>query len=152
MAGLYFEEFEIGAVMKHAMRRTVTEADNVWYTTATCNPAAIHLDEEYCRTHSEFGQRIVNSGFTLGLMVGLSIGETTLGTTVGNLGFEECRFPRPVFHGDTLRSETEILDKRASKSRPGQGIVTFHHRAYNQHGDLVAECKRPALMLMRPSA
>lgn len=150
MAGLYYDEFEVGQVFTHATRRTVTEADNVWFTTATCNPAAIHLDEDYCRNHTEFGQRIVNSAFTLGLMIGLSVGDTTLGTTVGNLGFEECRFPRPVFHGDTLRSETEVLDKRASKSRPGQGIVTFQHRAYNQKGDLVASCKRPALMMCKP--
>jgi acyl dehydratase len=150
MAGLYYEEFEVGQVFKHSIRRTVTEADNVWFSTATCNPAAIHIDEDYCRNHTEFGQRIVNSAFTLGLVVGLSVGETTLGTTVGNLGFEECRFPVPVFHGDTLRSETEVIDKRPSKSRPGQGIVTFMHRGYNQKGELVAHCKRPALMMGKP--
>lgn len=150
MAGLYYDEFTVGQVFTHSTRRTVTEADNVWFTTATCNPAAIHLDEDYCRNHTEFGQRIVNSAFTLGLMIGLSVGDTTLGTTVGNLGFEECRFPRPVFHGDTLRSETEVLDKRESKSRPGQGIVTFQHRAFNQKGELVATCKRPALMMCKP--
>lgn len=150
MAGLYYEEFEVGQVFRHSIRRTVTEADNVWFSTATCNPAAIHIDEDYCRNHTEFGQRIVNSAFTLGLVVGLSVGETTLGTTVGNLGFEECRFPLPVFHGDTLRSETEVIDKRPSKSRPGQGIVTFMHRGYNQKGELVAHCKRPALMMGKP--
>jgi acyl dehydratase len=150
VAGLYYEEFEVGQVFRHSVRRTVTEADNVWFSTATCNPAAIHIDEDYCRNHTPFGQRIVNSAFTLGLMVGLTVGDTTLGTTVGNLGFEECRFPLPVFHGDTLRSETEVLDKRQSKSRPGQGIVTFLHRAYNQKGELVAHCKRPALMMGRP--
>lgn len=151
MAGLYYDEFEIGQVFKHTTRRTVTEADNVWFSTATCNPAAIHIDEDYCKNHTEFGQRIVNSAFTLGLMIGLSVGDTTLGTTVGNLGFEECRFPRPVFHGDTIWSETEVLAKRESKSRPGQGIVTFQHRAYNQKNELVAECKRPALMMSRPA-
>jgi len=150
MAGLYYEEFEVGQVFKHSIRRTVTEADNVWFSTATCNPAAIHIDEDYCRNHTEFGQRLVNSAFTLGLVVGLSVGETTLGTTVGNLGFEECRFPNPVFHGDTLRSETEVIDKRPSKSRPGQGIVTFMHRGYNQKGDVVMQCKRPALMMGKP--
>lgn len=150
MAGLYYDEFEVGRVFQHATRRTVTEADNVWFTTMTCNPAAIHLDEDYCRNHTEFGQRIVNSAFTLGLMIGLSVGDTTLGTTVGNLGFEDCRFPRPVFHGDTIRSETEVLDMRESKSRPTQGIVTFQHRAYNQKGELVATCKRPALMMRKP--
>jgi acyl dehydratase len=152
MAGLYFDEFSVGQVFKHAMRRTVTEADNVWFSTATCNPAAIHLDEEYCRTESPFGTRIVNSCFTLGLMVGLSVGDTTLGTTIGNLGFEECRFPNPVFHGDTIRVETEVVGKRESQSKPSQGIVTFQHRAFNQKGQLVAECKRPALMKKKPAA
>lgn len=147
MPGLYYDEFAIGQIFKHSVRRTVTEADNVWFSTMTCNPAAIHIDEDYCRTHTEFGQRIVNSAFTLGLMVGLTVGDTTLGTTVGNLGFEEARFPRPVFHGDTIRAETEVLDKRESKSRPGQGIVTFLHKAFNQNGELVAHCKRPALMM-----
>lgn len=152
MAGLYYDEFYVGQVFKHATRRTVTEADNVWFTTATCNPAAIHLDEDYCRNHTEFGTRIVNSAFTLGLMIGLSVGDTTLGTTVGNLGFEECRFPRPVFHGDTIWSETEVLDLRESRSRPDQGIVTFQHRAFNQKGEVVATCKRPALMRKKPLA
>jgi acyl dehydratase len=151
MPGLYFEEFEVGQLFTHAMRRTVTEADNVWYSTATCNPAAIHLDEHYCREHTEFGQRIVNSGFTLGLMIVLAVGDTTLGTTVGNLGMDEVRFPAPVFHGDTIRSETEVLEIRASKSRPQQGIVIFQHRAYNHDGVLVAQCKRSALMMRRPA-
>ncbi len=152
MAGLYYDEFEIGQIFKHAVRRTVTEADNVWFSTMTCNPAAIHIDEDYCRNHTEFGQRIVNSAFTMGLVVGLTVGDTTLGTTAGNLGFEEVRFPRPVFHGDTIRSETEVIDKRASKSRPNQGIVTFMHRGFNQKGELVMHCKRPALMLCKPAA
>lgn len=151
MAGLYFDEFEVGRIFRHEIRRTVTEADNVWFSTATCNPAAIHLDEQYCRDHTEFGQRIVNSGFTFGLMVGLSVGETTLGTTVGNLGMDEVRFPKPVFHGDTIRAETEVLELRESKSRPTQGIVTFHHRAYNQRDELVAQCKRSALMHRKPA-
>lgn len=150
MAGLYFDEFEVGRVFQHEVRRTVTEADNVWFSTATCNPAAIHLDEQYCRDHTEFGQRIVNSGFTFGLMVGLSVGDTTLGTTVSNLGMDEVRFPKPVFHGDTIRAETEVLELRESKSRPTQGIVTFHHRAYNQRDELVAQCKRSALMHKKP--
>src|ERR1700676_849662 len=137
MPGLFFEEFELGQVFKHATRRTVTEADNVTFTTATMNPAAIHLDEDYCRNHTEFGQRIVNSAFTLGLMIGLSVGDTTLGTTVGNLGMDEVRFPKPVFHGDTIRAETEVLEKRASKSRPTQGIVIFMHRATNHRTNLL---------------
>lgn len=150
MKGLYFDEFEIGRVFNHGIRRTVTESDNVWYSTATCNPAALHLDEQYCREHTQFGQRIVNSGFTFGLMIGLSVGETTLGTTVANLGMDEVRFPAPVFHGDTIRAETEVIDLRESRSKPDQGIVTFHHRAYNQDNVLVAQCKRSALMLKAP--
>ncbi|MEQ9152570.1 MAG: MaoC family dehydratase [Parvibaculum sp.] len=149
MAGLYYDELEIGQVFQHGVRRTVTEADNVWFSTVTCNPAAIHIDEEYCRLHTEFGQRIVNSAFTMGLVIGLSVGDTTMGTTVGNLGFEEVRFPKPVFHGDTLRAETEVVAKRESKSRPNQGIVTFVHRGYNQRDELIMHCTRPALMLMK---
>jgi acyl dehydratase len=151
MAGLYFDEFQVGQIFQHEIRRTVTEADNVWFSTSTCNPAAIHLDEHYCREHTEFGQRIVNSGFTLGLMIGLSVGETTLGTTVGNLGMDEVRFPKPVFHGDTIRAETEVIELRESKSRPAQGVITFLHKAFNQNGDLVAHCKRAALMHKRPA-
>ena len=151
MPGLYFDEFEVGRVFRHQIRRTVTEADNVWFSTATCNPAALHLDEQWCKENSEFGQRIVNSGFTLGLMIGLSVGDTTLGTTVGNLGMDDVRFPKPVFHGDTIRAETEVIDKRESRSRPTQGIVTLLHRAYNQHNDLVAHCKRAALMMRKPA-
>jgi acyl dehydratase len=152
MAGLWFEEFAVDQVFKHAIRRTVTEADNTWFSLATCNPAAIHLDEQYCLEHSEFKTRIVNSGFTLGLMIGLSVGDTTLGTTVGNLGLDEVRFPAPVFHGDTIRAETRVIDKRESRSRPNQGIVTFLHTAYNQSNSLVSQCKRAALMLRRPPA
>ncbi len=152
MPGLYFEEFKVGQVFNHAMRRTVTESDNTWFSVATCNPAALHLDEDYCQKHTEFGTRIVNSIFTLGLLIGLSVGDTTLGTTVGNLGMDGVKFPKPVFHGDTIRAETEVKEIRASKSRPGQGIVTFHHRAYNQKGELVAECTRAALMMGRPAA
>lgn len=152
MSGLYFEEFEIGRVFKHQMRRTVTEADNTWYSVATCNPAALHLDEQYCREHSQFGTRIVNSGFTFGLMIGLSVADTTLGTTVANLGMDEVRFPAPVFHGDTIRAETEVLEKRESRSKPDQGIVLLHHRAYNQDNVLVGECKRSALMFRKPAS
>jgi acyl dehydratase len=150
MSGLYFEEFEIGQVFRHRMRRTITEADNVFFSALTHNPAALHLDEEYCRTETEFGQRIVNSAFTLGLMVGITVGDTTLGTTVANLGWDEVRFPKPLFHGDTIRVETEVLSKRPSRSRPGQGIVEFLHRAFNQKGELVAHCRRSGLMLGKP--
>lgn len=149
MPGLWFEEFEVGQTFRHRMRRTVTEADNTWFSVATCNPAALHLDEEYCRTETEFGTRIVNSLFTLGLLVGLSVGDTTLGTTVANLGMTDVTFPNPVFHGDTLRAETEVLAIRESRSRPARGIVTLRHRAYNQKDDLVAECTRAALMMRR---
>jgi acyl dehydratase len=125
--------------------------DNVMFSALTHNPAALHLDEEYCKNHSEFGQRIVNSVFTLGLIVGVSVGDTTLGTTVANLGWDEVRFPKPLFHGDTVRVETEVLELRESKSRPHQGIVIFQHRGYNQHNELVAFCKRSALMIRKPS-
>jgi len=150
MPGLYFEQFEVGETLTHQMRRTVTEADNVWYSTATCNPAAIHLDEQYCKEHTEFGTRIVNSGFTLGLVVGLSVGDTTLGTTVGNLGMDEVRFPSPVFHGDTIRAETEILETRESKSRATQGIVIMRHRGLNQRDEVVCTMKRAALVYREP--
>lgn len=149
MPGLYFEEFSVGRKFSHPIRRTVTEADNVFFTAITHNPAQLHLDEEYAKG-TEFGTRIVNSLFTLGLMIGISVGDTTLGTTVANLGMDEVRFPRPVFHGDTLHVETEVLELRPSKSRPGQGIVTFLHKAINQRGEVVAQCKRSALMLGRP--
>lgn len=150
MPGLYFDELKVGQVFDHALRRTVTEADNIFFSALTHNPALLHLDEEYCRTETEFGRRMVNSAFTLGLMVGISVGDTTLGTAVANLGWDEVRFPLPVFHGDTLRIETEVADLRESKSRPGQGIVTYIHRAYNQHGELVAHCRRTGLQLKRP--
>jgi acyl dehydratase len=150
MPGLYFEEFEVGRKFSHPIRRTVTEADNVFFSALTHNPAALHLDEEYCRTETEFGQRVVNSCFTLGLMVGISVGDTTLGTTVANLGWDEVRFPKPVFHGDTLHIESEVLEIRASASRPNNGIVIFAHRAFNQRGELVASCKRSALMIRKP--
>lgn len=151
MAGLYFEEFRVGQVFRHAMRRTLTEADNVFFSALTHNPAALHLDEEYCRQHTEFGTRVVNSALTLGMMVGISVGDTTLGTTVANLGWDEVRFPRPLFHGDTIRVESEVLELRESKSRPHNGIVIFAHRAFNQKDELVASCKRSALMLRKPA-
>lgn len=150
MAGLYFEDFQVGQVFEHAIRRTITETDNVMFSTMTHNPAALHLDEEYCRNETEFGQRIVNSCLTLSLMVGISVGDTTLGTTVANLGWDEVRFPAPLFHGDTIRVETEVLELRPSKSRPLNGIVIFEHRAFNQDQRLVGVCKRTALMLRKP--
>ncbi|MGP1283998.1 MAG: MaoC family dehydratase [Parasphingopyxis sp.] len=152
MAGKWFDELEMGQTFDHPIRRTITETDNVLFTTMTHNPAQLHLDEEYCRTETEFGTRIVNSCYTLSLMVGISVGDTTLGTAVANLGWDDVRFPKPLFHGDTVRVETEVVGLRESKSRPDQGIVTFEHRAYNQHGDLVASCKRSGLQRKKPAA
>jgi acyl dehydratase len=149
MAGLWFDELTVGQVFQHAIRRTATETDNILFSTMTHNPAQLHLDEEYMRG-TEFGQRLVNSAFTLGLMVGISIGDTTLGTAVANLGWDEVRFPKPVFHGDTIRVVTEVIELRESKSRPDQGIVTFLHRAYNQRDELVASCKRSGLQRKKP--
>ena len=152
MSGLYFEEFEIGQLFQHRMRRTITEADNVFFSALTHNPAALHLDEEYCRTETEFGQRIVNSAFTLGLMVGISVGDTTLGTTVANLGWDEVRFPKPLFHGDTIRVETEVLCEAAEQiAARRRGSSNSLHRAYNQKDELVAHCKRSGLMLGKPA-
>ena len=133
MPGLYYDQFHVGQVFKHPIRRTITEADNVWFSAVTHNPSYLHLDEEYCRTETEFGQRLVNSCFTLSLMVGISVGDTVLGTAVANLGWDEVRFPKPLFHGDTVRVESEVLELRESKSRPGDGIVIFAHRAFNQN-------------------
>jgi acyl dehydratase len=129
--------------------REITEADNVLFTTMTHNPASLHLDAEYMK-NTEFGKPLVNSGLTLGFMVGISVNDTTHGTTVANLGWDEVRFPKPLFHGDTIHVQTEVLDVRESKSRPDNGIVTFAHRAYNQRDELVGECKRIALMLKKP--
>ena len=148
MPGLFFEEFSVGQKFDHTIRRTITEADNVWFSALTHNPAPLHLDEEYMKT-TEFGARIVNSCLTLAFMVGISIGDTTVGTTVANLGWDEVRFPMPLFHGDTIHVQTEVLELRDSKSRPDNGIVIFAHRAFNQHDDLVGECKRSALMLRK---
>lgn len=151
MAGLYFEEFVPGQRFEHLVRRTVTETDNLLFSTLTMNPAAVHLDAEYCK-RTPFGERLVNSGFTLGLLVGLSVYDTTYGTTIGNLGFEEVRFPRPVLIGDTLRATTTVISKRESQSRADSGIVVFEHRAFNQRDEEVVSCRRSALMLKRPAA
>ena len=151
MAGLWFEQFQAGQELHHEIRRTVTEADNMWFCNATYNPAAIHIDAEYCKG-TEFGKPLINSIFTLGLVIGLSVQDTTLGTTVANLGMTDVVFPKPVFAGDTIRSKTTVLETRPSKSRPDQGIVTFLHQGLNQSGDLVASCKRQALMLRKKEA
>jgi acyl dehydratase len=149
MAGLYFEQFEVGQRFEHLVRRTVTETDNLLFSALTMNPAALHLDAEYARG-TPFGERIVNSVFTLGLLVGLSVYDTTYGTTLGNLGWDEVKFPRPVLIGDTLRASTVVVAKRESRSRSDSGLVTFEHRAYNQRDEEVASCKRVALMMKRP--
>jgi acyl dehydratase len=149
MAGHWFEEFSIGQVFEHEIRRTVTEADNMWFSNATCNPAAIHIDAEYCKG-TEFGRPLVNSIFTLGLVIGLSVQETTLGTTVANLGMTDTRFPCPVFPGDTIHSRTTVKELRESNSRPNAGIVTFLHQGFNQRNEEVCSCTRQALMLRKP--
>ena len=150
MAGLWFDEFEIEHVFQHEIKRTVLESDNMWFSNATCNPAAIHIDAEYCKG-TEFGKPLMNSIFTLGLIIGLSVQDTTLGTTVANLGMTDVVFPFPVFAGDTLRSQTTVLEKRESKSRPNAGIVTFLHQGFNQRGEEVMRCRRLALMLKKAS-
>lgn len=149
MAGLYFEQFEVGQVFRHEIRRTVTEADNVWFCGATYNPAQIHIDADYC-AGTEFGKPLMNSIFTLGLVIGVSVQDTTLGTTVANLGMTDVRFPKPVFAGDTLNATTTVMEIRESKSRPNAGIVTFKHEGFNQRGELICTCLRQGLMLKRP--
>ena len=149
MAGLYFEEFEVGHIFEHAIGRTVTEMDNMLFSCLTLNPQPLHIDHQFAAT-TEWGRPLVNSLFTLGLMIGISVNDTTIGTTIANLGMSEVKFGKPVFHGDTIRVKTEVASKRESKSRPDAGLVEFHHRAYNQHGDLVAECRRQAFMRKKP--
>ncbi len=151
MAGLWFEEFRIGQTFEHEIRRTVTEADNVWFCGATYNPAAIHIDAEYCKG-TEFGRPLINSIFTLGLVIGLSIQDTTLGTTAANLGMSDVRYPKPVFAGDTIRAKSTVMESRASKSRPNAGIITFLHLGINQRDEEVVACTRQALMMRRTSS
>lgn len=150
MAGLYFDQFEIGQVFNHEIRRTVTDMDNMLFSSLTYNPAAIHIDHEYAKA-TEFGKPLMNSIFTLGLVIGLSIQDTTLGTAIGNLGMTDTTFPKPVFAGDTIRSETKILEKRESKSRPTQGIVTFEHIGLNQRDEVICRTVRAALMMKAPA-
>ncbi|MEM7426916.1 MAG: MaoC family dehydratase [Pseudomonadota bacterium] len=151
MSGLYFDEFEIGHVQQHVLRRTITEMDNMLMSNLTLNPQPLHIDRHFCETETGWGQPLVNSIFTLGLLIGISVGDTTLGTTIGNLGMTDVRFPKPMFHGDTLHGETEVMAKRESKSRPDAGIVEFEHRGFNQHDDLVAICRRQAFMRKKPA-
>ncbi len=151
-SGRWFEQLTPGLIIHHAIRRTITEADNVLFTSMTMNPAWLHLDFDYAANETEFGKPLVNSMLTVAMAVGISVHETTLGTTVANLGFSEVTFPAPMFHGDTLRVETEVVDARASKSRPNQGIVVFEHRGHNQHDVLCCKAVRSALMLREPDA
>ena len=151
MAGLYFEEFEVGREFHHEFSRTVTEMDNTMFSLLTMNPQPLHIDAHFSE-NTEFGQRLFNSLYTLGIMIGMSVYDTTLGTTIGNLGMTDVKFPKPVFHGDTLKSHTKIISKRASKSRPTQGIVEFEHTMTNQRGEVVASCRRTGLMHCKPKA
>lgn len=148
MAGLYLEEFEVGQTIRHSITRTVTESDNMLFSMMTLNPQPLHIDFDYA-SKSEWGKPLVNSLFTLGLMIGISVHDTTLGTTVANLGMTDTVFPRPLFHGDTVRVETEVKAVRESRSKPDRGIVEFEHRAYNQNGVLVAKTTRQAMILKR---
>jgi acyl dehydratase len=148
--GLYFEDFTPGEVIKHRLTRTVTQMDNMLFSNMTLNPQPLHIDRHFCETETEWGQPLMNSLFTLGLLIGISVNDTTVGTTIANLGMNDVKFPHPLFEGDTVHCTTEIVGKRESKSRPEAGIVEFHHRAFNQHDKLVAECRRQAFMRMRP--
>lgn len=145
MAGRYFDEWQVGDRIEHPIHRTVTETDNLLFSTLTHNPQPLHIDAEAAKA-SEFGQILVNGTFTFSLMIGLSVGETTLGTLIANLGYDKLVMPKPVFLGDTLRVESEVIELKPSKSRPGAGIVTFAHRAINQRGETVCSCARLALL------
>ena len=150
MAGKFFDEWQIGETITHEIRRTVTETDNLLFSTMTHNPQPLHLDAEAAKA-SEFGQILVNGTFTFSLMVGLSVGDTTLGTLVANLGYDKLVMPKPVFIGDTLRATSEVIGLKESKSRPNAGIVTFLHRAINQRDELVCQCERSALVQRKAS-
>ena len=150
MPGLYFKEFTVGQTFRHEICRTVTDMDNMLFSSLTYNPAAIHIDHHYAAS-TESGRPLMNSIFTLGLVIGLSVQDTTFGTTVANLGMSETTFPKPVFAGDTIRAETRVMELRPSKSRPGQGVVTFEHLGLNQRDETVCRTLRAALMLPRPA-
>lgn len=150
MAGLYYEEFEVGKEYEHPLSRTVTEYDNISFSLMTLNPQPLHIDNHFSE-QTEWGKPLFNSLYTLGIMIGMSVQDTTLGTTIGNLGMSDVRFPKPVFAGDTLRSRTKIVSKRESASRPTAGIVEFEHTCLNQKGEVVAICRRMGLMHKRPA-
>jgi acyl dehydratase len=151
MAGLYFEDFGLSQLFHHPLRRTVTEMDNVLFSSLTLNPQPLHIDRHYCETQTEWGKPLMNSLFTLGLMIGISVNDTTVGTTIANLGMSDVRFPNPLFQGDTVHVTTEVISKRESKSRPDAGIVEFEHKCFNQQDVLVATCRRQAFMKKRPA-
>lgn len=151
MAGLYYEQFEVGQEFHHELSRTVTEADNTMFSLMTMNPQPLHIDAHFSE-QTEWGQRLFNSLATLAIMIGMTVQDTTLGTTIGNLGMSDVKFPKPVFHGDTLKAHTRIVSKRESKSRPDTGLVEFEHTCTNQHGVVVAICRRVGLMRKRPVA
>ncbi|WP_350336252.1 MaoC family dehydratase [Coralliovum pocilloporae] len=146
MPGLYFEEFEVGHIFEHSLRRTVTEMDNMLFSNMTLNPQPLHIDKHFCETQTEWGQPLMNSLFTLGLMIGISVNDTTVGTTIANLGMTDVKFPHPLFQGDTVHVTSEVILKRESRSRPDAGIIEFEHKAFNQHDALVAICRRQAFM------
>ena len=150
MSGKYFEELEVGLTFEHEPGRTVTETDNLLFTALTQNPQPLHLDAEFAR-QSIHGRILVNSIFTLGLVVGLSVADTTLGTTLGNLGFDRTTFPLPVFIGDTVRVTSKVTDRRASRTKPDRGIVTFEHTGTNQRGEIICTCSRGAMMMRKPT-
>jgi acyl dehydratase len=150
MAGLWFEEFEKGMVFNHEWSRTITEADNMWFSLLTMNVQPLHIDAHFA-AKTEWGKPLVNSMLTLGLLIGMTVNDTTLGTTLANLGMKEVNFPKPLFHGDSVKARTTVRSKRESKSRPNEGIVTFYHEMTNQNGEVVATCERAALMRKRPT-
>jgi acyl dehydratase len=147
--GLYFEDFSVGEVFRHRLTRTVTQADNMLFSNMTLNPQPLHIDAHFCATETEWGRPLVNSLFTLGLLVGISVNDLTVGTTIANLGFAEVTFPAPLFEGDTVSATSEVLSLRASASRPEAGLVEFRHSAFKQDGTLVAQCRRTAFMRRR---
>ena len=150
--GLFFDDFQVGSLTEHRYHRTVTQMDNMLFSNMTLNPQPLHIDREFCEKETEWGQPLMNSLFTLGLMIGIQVSDMTVGTTIANLGMTDVKFPHPLFENDTIHCTTEVLGKRESKSRKGAGIVEFQHKAFNQNGKLVAECKRSAFILLRPAA
>ena len=150
--GLYFEAFEVGKTYEHRYTRTVTQMDNMLFSNMTLNPQPLHIDRHFCETETDWGQPLMNSLFTLGLMIGIQVSDMTVGTTIANLGMNKVEFPKPVFHGDTIRARTIVRSLRASKSRPNAGVVEFEHQAFNQRAEMVATCMRAAFMKRRPAA